>query len=148
MGSYVSDFGVVRYVGRGEGHDEKYDASAKPALGVHNFVEVTVDDNGPVANVGTGFGNGQAMIPAGAVVLKAVLLTDVKGSASGVAFTLVKKDGTSGVALLASCTPSGNNSVNESADEAAIGTRLAEDRYIASTGTRTGMKAKLIVEYI
>lgn len=148
MGEYNSTFGVSRYVGRGEGRDAKYDASAKPALGVSNFIEVTVDDNGPVANKGSGFGKGQAYIPAGAVVLKATLLVEKKGSASGVAFGLVKADGSSSSALLASVTPSANNTVYTSDDEASIGTRLAEDRYVVSTGTRTGIKAKLLVEYI
>ena len=48
MGEYISSFGVTRTVGRGEGRDELYDASAKPALGAHNVIEVVVDEKGPV----------------------------------------------------------------------------------------------------
>lgn len=147
MGEYVGSFGVVRQVGAGEGRDVKYDVSAKPSLGMTKFLEVIVDENGPVANVGTGFGKDGAFLPAGAVVTDAYLLTEVKGSAAGVAINLVKKDGTAGVALLGETTPAGDNSVDQ-AEGAVLGTRLAEDRYFASTGTKTGLKAKLVVEYI
>lgn len=147
MSEYVGSFGVVRQVGAGEGRDVKYDVSAKPSLGMTKFLEVIVDENGPVANVGTGFGKDGAFLPAGAVVADAYLLTEVKGSAANVAINLVKKDGSSAVALLAATTPTGDNSVNKAAG-AAIGTRLAEDRYFTSAGTKTGLKAKLVVEYI
>lgn len=147
MSEYVGSFGVVRQVGAGEGRDVKYDVAAKPALGLTKFLEVTVDENGPVANKGTGYGRDGAYIPAGAVVVDAYLLTEVKGSAANVAINLVKKDGSSAVALLAATTPTGDNSVNKAAG-AAIGTRLAEDRYFTSAGTKTGLKAKLVVEYI
>ena len=147
MIEYVGSFGVTRYVGAGEGRDVKYDSSAKPAEGMRNFIEVVVDENGPVANVGTGFGNGQAYIPAGAVVTAAYLLTEVKGSAANVTLSLVKKDGTDSKALLAAATPTGDNSVNAAAG-AAIGTRMAEDRYVISGGTKTGLKAKAVIEFI
>lgn len=147
MSEYVGSFGVTRYVGAGEGRDVKYDSSAKPAEGMRNFIEVVVDENGPVANVGTGFGNGQAYIPAGAVVTAAYLLTEVKGSAANVTLSLVKKDGADAKALLAAATPTGDNSVNAAAGEA-IGTRMAEDRYVVSGGTKTGLKAKAVIEFI
>ena len=47
---YLSSFGVVRQYGRGEGRDELYEASAKPALGAHNCIEVVVDSKGPTPN--------------------------------------------------------------------------------------------------
>lgn len=147
MGNYTGSFGIERQLGRGEGRDEKYNASAKPALGLTKTVEVIVDENGPVANKGTGYGRDGAYIPAGAVVVDAYLLTEVKGSAAGVAINLVKKDGSSAIALLGETTPAGDNSVDQ-AEGAALQTRLAEDRYFASTGTKTGLKAKLVVEYI
>ena len=147
MGNYVDDFGVTRYVGRGEGRDTLYDASAKPAIGPRNFIEVEVNENGPKANTGTSFGNGQAYIPAGAVVVAGTLLTEVKGSAAGVTLDLVKKDGTGTVALLAAATPAGDNSVTECAG-AVIGSRVSEDMYVTSGGTKTGLKAKLVLEYI
>lgn len=147
MGNYIGSFGIERQLGRGEGRDEKYNASAKPALGLTKTVEVIVDENGPVANKGTGYGRDGAYIPAGAVVVDAYLLTEVKGSAAGVAINLVKKDGSSAIALLGETTPTGDNSVDQ-AEGAALQTRLAEDRYFASTGTKTGLKAKLVVEYI
>lgn len=147
MSEYVGSFGVTRYVGAGEGRDVKYDSSAKPAEGMHNFIEVVVDENGPAANVGTGFGNGQAYIPAGAVVTAAYLLTEVKGSAANVTLSLVKKDGTDPKALLAAATPTGDNSVNAASGDV-IGTRMAEDRYVISSGTKTGLKAKAVIEFI
>lgn len=147
MSEYVGSFGVIRYVGAGEGRDVKYDSSAKPAEGMRNFIEVVVDENGPVANVGKGFGNGQAYIPAGAVVTAAYLLTEVKGSDTNVTLSLVKKDGTDAIALLAEATPTSDNSVNAAAG-AVIGTRMAEDRYVVSEGTKTGLKAKAVIEFI
>lgn len=147
MSEYVSKYGVTRYVGAGEGRDVKYDASAKPAEGMRNFIEVVVDENGPVANKGTGFGKGQACVPAGAVVTDAYLLTESKGSAAGVTLSLVKADGTDGKALLAATTPAADNSVNKCAG-AAVGTRMDVDRYVTSAGTKTGLKAKLVLEFI
>lgn len=147
MAEYVGSFGIARISGRDLGRDVKYDVSAKPALGMTKFLEVIVDENGPVANVGTGFGKDAVAIPAGAVVADAYLLTEVKGAAANVAISLVKKDGSDSVALLGATTPAGDNAVNQ-AEGAAIGTRLAEDRYFTSTGTKTGLKAKLVVEYI
>ena len=147
MGKYTGSFGLTRFVGAGEGRDELYDASAKPAVGMTNFIEVVVDEKGPVANDGTKFGNGQAYIPAGSVITAAYVLTEVKGSASGVTIDLVKKDGTGTVALLGAFTPAGNNSVNVAAG-AALNTRVAENMYVKAGGTRTGMKAKLVIEFI
>lgn len=147
MGKYTGSFGLTRFVGAGEGRDELYDASAKPAVGMTNFIEVVVDEKGPVANDGTKFGNGQAYIPAGSVITAAHVLTEVKGSAASVTIDLVKKDGTGTVSLFEAFTPSGDNSVNNAAG-AALNTRVAENMYVKAGGTRTGMKAKLVVEFI
>lgn len=146
MGSYISSFGIVRQVGRGEGVDELYNASAKPALGANNVVEVVVNEKGPKPNKGTGYGRDGAYLPAGAVVVAATLLTQVKGSAASVTIDLVKKDGTDAKALLAATTPDGNNAVN-AASGSVIGTRLDEDRYFKVGGTTTGLEAVLVVEY-
>lgn len=147
MGEYVSSFGVSRQLGVGEGRDVKYDAAAKPALGLTKCIEVVVDEHGPVANVGTGFGRDGVCVPAGAVIVDAYLLTEVKGSAAGVSISLVKKDGSSAIELLGATTPAGDNAVDQ-AEGAALQTRLAEDRYFTSAGTKAGLKAKLVVEYI
>jgi hypothetical protein len=147
MGEYVGTFGVTRISGRDLGRDVKYDVTSKPALGMTKFLEVTVDENGPVANVGEGFGKDAVALPAGAVVTDAYLLTAVKGSASGVSISLVKKDGSDSKALLGAATPAGDNAVNQAEGEV-LGTRLAEDRYFTSAGTKTGLKAKLVVEYV
>ena len=147
MGKYTGSFGLTRFVGAGEGRDELYDASAKPAVGMTNFIEVVVDEKGPVANDGTKFGNGQAYIPAGSVITAAYVLTEVKGSAASVTIDLVKKDGTGTVSLYGAFTPAGNNAVNTAAG-AALNTRVAENMYVKAGGTRTGMKAKLVVEFI
>ena len=146
MGEYVSTFGVLRQYGRGEGFDAKYDAAAKPSLGAVKAIEVTVDANGPVPNVGTGYGRDAAYLPKGAVVIDGSLLTEVAGEAAGVTLSLVKKDGSGAVELLGAATPA-DNSTNR-CEGAAIGTRLAEDMYVKAGGTRTGMKAKVVIEYI
>ena len=147
MGKYTGSFGLTRFVGAGEGRDELYNASAKPAEGLSNFIEVVVDEKGPAANDGTKFGNGQAYIPAGAVIISAYVLTEVKGSASDVTIDLVKKDGTGTVSLFGAFTPAGDNSANN-AEGAALNTRVAENMYVKAGGTRTGLKAKLVIEYI
>ena len=146
MGEYVSDFGITRYVGRGEGRDTKYDASAKPALGTENGIEVVVDENGPLPNKGTGYGNGQAKIPAGSFIKDAVLFVEKAGSASGVTLSIVKKDGSDAVALLAATTPTDNSTVVCAG--AAISKSYAQDRYIKVGGTVTGLKAKLVVTFM
>lgn len=145
MGSYISSFGIERQVGRGEGIDELYNASAKPALGANNVVEVVVDEKGPNPNKGTGYGRDGAYLPAGALVVKATLLTESKGSAAGVTIDLVKKDGSDAKALLAATTPEDNGAAE--AAGAAVGKRIAEDRYFKVGGTTTGLKAVLVVEY-
>lgn len=145
MGSYISSYGIERQVGRGEGVDELYNASAKPALGANNVVKVVVDEKGPNPNKGTGYGRDGAYLPSGAVIVSATLLTETAGSAAGVTVSLVKKDGSDAVALLGATTPT-DNGVDEAAG-AAVGTRLAEDRYFKVGGTTDGLKAVLVVEY-
>ena len=146
MGEYVSTFGVLRQYGRGEGFDAKYDAAAKPSLGAVKAIEVTVDENGPMPNVGTGYGRDAAYLPKGAVVIDGSLLTEENEENSTVSLALVKKDGSGDVELLSSVTP-GKLSTNR-CEGAAIGTRLTEDMYVKAGGTRTGMKAKVVIEYI
>lgn len=144
---YVSEYGVTRVYGRGEGRDELCDATAKPALGGTNAITVIVDENGPVENAGNEFGRGAAKVPAGSVVAVANLLVDEKGSAADVALNLVDKDGTNAVALLAATTPSGDNTVI-ACEGAAIGQRFDSDKYVKVSGTKTGLKAKLVLEFI
>lgn len=79
MSEYVGTFGVTRRMGAGSGRDLKNDACAKPAEGAVNFIEVTVDANGPVANKGEGFGLETAYVPAGCKVVRATL-NSYKGS--------------------------------------------------------------------
>jgi len=146
MGEYVSDFGVVRYVGRGEGRDEKYDASAMPAEGTTNGIEVVVNENGPVPNKGSGYGNGQAKIPAGAVIGRSVLLADKKGSAASIVLQLVKVDGTDAQAMNDAYTPLADGEVLNA--NKLNGVRIAEDRFVKATGTLTGFEGKLIIEYV
>lgn len=147
MSSWISDFGVVQYNGLGEGHDELYDASAKPSDGTFNHLEVVVNENGPVPNVGTGYGNGQACVPAGAVIKSAVLVVEEAGSAASVTLSLVKQDGTDPVALLAATTPSGDG-VAIAAAGTAVGKIYGEDRYVKVGGTTTGLKAKLVLTHM
>lgn len=147
MSSWISDFGVVQYNGLGEGRDEKYDSSAKPSDGTFNHIEVVVNENGPVPNVGTGYGNGQACVPAGALIKEAVLLVEEAGSAASVTLSLVKQDGTDPVALLAATTPSGDG-VAITCAGAAIGKIYGEDRYVKVGGTTTGLKAKLVLTHM
>lgn len=148
MGGYVSDFGITRYVGRGEGRDTKYDASAKPALGTTNGIEVVVDENGPVPNKGTGYGNGQAKIPAGSVVIAdSYLFVEKKGSAANVALSLVKADGTDPKVVLTATTPDGDGAIINLSG-AGIGVGYAEDRYLKVSGTTTGLKAKAVISFM
>lgn len=147
MGSYISDFGVVRYVGRGEGFDEKYDASALPALGTTNGIEVVVNENGPLPNKGTGYGNGQAKIPAGAVIGRSVFLINKKGSSSAVVLSLVKVDGSDAQAMNDAYTADADGEVCNA--NKLNGVRIAEDRYVKISGSAlTGLEGKLYIEYV
>ena len=143
MGEYISSFGVTRTVGRGEGRDELYDASAKPALGAHNVIEVVVDEKGPVANKGNGhYGKGAACLPAGATLVGGHLIKeDGSASVDGVALSLVKEDGTDPVTILASA--SGDVSALTG-----LNTKFSEKRFVKATNNDAGMKAKVVIEYI
>ena len=146
MGEYVSDFGIIRHVGRGEGIDEKYNASAKPALGATNAIEVVVDGAAPQPNKGTGYGNGQAKLPAGAVIGRTVFLVEEAGSADDVKLQLVKVDGTDAQDMMDATDPTDGSVVNANKLN---GVRIAEDRYVKIAGTTTtGLKGKAIIEYV
>lgn len=144
---YVSEYGVTRVFGRGEGYDELCDSTAHPSMTANNVIEVIVDENGPVENAGSEFGRGAAKIPAGCVVVKGTLLVQKAGSAADVTLNLVDKDGSNSVALLAATTPSGDNTVVV-CEGAAIGSRTSVAKYVKAGGTRTGLKAVLLLEYI
>lgn len=146
MGYYISDFGVMNFVGRGEGRDEKYDASALPALGTCNGIEVVVNENGPVPNKGTGYGNGQACIPAGAVIGRSVFLINKKGSSASVVLSLVKVDGSDAQAMMDATTADADGEVVNA--NKLNGVRIAEDRYVKVSGTLTGLEGKLYIEYV
>lgn len=146
MSSWTDDFGVVNYNGLGEGRDEKYDASAKPSDGTFNHLEVVVDENGPLPNKGTGYGNGAQCIPAGSVIKEAKLIVEENGSADDVTLSLVKKDGSDSVALLAATDPADGTAYDCAGT--AIGKIYADDRYVKVGGTVTGLKAKLVITYM
>lgn len=144
---YLSSFGVVRQYGRGEGRDELYEASAKPALGARNCIEVVVDSKGPTPNFNGKYHRDGAKIPAGATVVGGYLIVEAKGSADNVKLNLVKKDGTDAKTLLAAVEALADNSANAfNAD--AVGTVMAEDRYLKVEGNTTGLVAKAIIEFI
>jgi len=146
MSSWISDFGVVQYNGLGEGRDEKYDAAAKPSDGTINHLEVVVDENGPLPNKGTGYGNGAAYVPAGALIKDATLIVEENGSADDVTLSLVKKDGSDSVTLLAATDPADGTAYVCAGT--AIGKIYPEDRYLKVGGTVTGLKAKLILNHM
>lgn len=90
MSEYVGTFGVTRRMGAGSGRDLKNDSCAKPAEGAVNFIEVTVDANGPKENTSKTviiddvettlvFGKETAYVPAGCKVVRATL-NSYKGS--------------------------------------------------------------------
>ena len=152
MGEYIGTFGIRRYVGAGEGRDVKYDASAKPSLGLYKSIEVVVNGTGPVPNLGAlGYDGTQVAVPAGATVTYAYIVTDGTVEARGVTIKLVEKDGTDdetakvlfeGVNLI----PGETIEVSEGA---AGLDRFAVDMYAyATAGLVPGLDAKLIIEYI
>ena len=139
-----------RYVGAGEGRDVKYTASAKPSLGLYKSIEVVVDANGPVPNLGAGFDNVQAHIPANATVTYAYIVSaNDSVQADDVTINLVKKDGSDPKALFDAVSLVPGETL-EVADGAEGLLRDVEDaRYAhASAGLKAGLKAKLIIEYI
>lgn len=161
MGDYVDSFGLVRYVGRGEGVDNLYDASAKPAEGMYNSIEVKIDGEGIGPNVGTAYDRGQACVPAGSVLGRAVLFVEEAGSAANVELSLVKKDGSAfdtAIKLTASAiSPADatsyecNNAEGTQIPVAFEDGKLAAEQdnaYVKMSGTVTGLKGVLKIEFI
>lgn len=146
---YISDFGVPRYVGRGEGVDNLNNAADPQSFGPLNFVVVPVDgDNAaPKENADTAFARGVAKVPAGAFVLACSLFTEAKGTSAAVNVGLYQKDGTAIDAdgLIAAATPADGTETKGAG--ALIGKVVSEDGYIKATGTLTGLKGKLVVFY-
>lgn len=148
MGEYISTFGIRRYVGAGEGRDVKYDASAKPSLGLYKSIEVVVNGTGPVPNLGAlGYDGTQVAVPAGATVTYAYIVVGDKSAEANVSVSLVKKDGTGDLALFNGVDLEKGKTVEVSEGVAAL-IQLAEDRYAKATGLVDGLDAKLIIEYI
>lgn len=153
MGEYVSTFGVRRYVGKGEGRDAKYDASVKPSLGLYKSVEIVVNGDGPVPNLGAGYDGTQPAIPAGATVTYAYIVTKgvpagaEKNGVAGVSVELVNKAGGEALSLFNNATLKAGETVEVSEGAAAL-KQLGEARYAKATGLVKDLDAKLIIEYI
>lgn len=150
MGEYVDSFGLVRYVGRGEGVDKLYDASAKPAEGMYNSVEVKIYGEGIGPNVGTSYDRGQAYVPAGSVLGRAVLFVEEKGEAANVTLSLVKKDGSAfgtPIALTSSAITPTNDATSFEVN-ASEGKQVPENAYVKMGGTVTDLKGVLKIEFI
>lgn len=145
MGEYVGNFGLKRYVGRGEATSPLYNASAKPAEGMHNCIEVVLNAEGPVI---AGIDLMQAHIPADAVVTRATILVDGENTATPItSISLVKKDGSDGKVLFSDQALVAGKSVNAEATAEAL-IRYAEERYPVLDKTYTGLKGTLLIEYI
>lgn len=147
MGEYVSTFGVRRYVGKGEGRDAKYDASVKPSLGLYKSVEIVVNGDGPVPNLGAGYDGTQPAIPAGATVTYAYIVVGKESATANVSVELVNKAGGDALALFNAVDLNAGETVEVSEGAAAL-KQLGEDRYAKATGLVKDLDAKLIIEYI
>lgn len=148
MGEYVDSFGLTRYVGRGEGVDNLYDASAKPAEGACNYIEIKIKGEGIVPNVGTAYDRAQAYIPKGAVVGRAILFVEENGSADDVTLSLVKKDGSAfdpALTMLTATDCADNTAYNANGTN---GKQVPEDAYVKMGGTFTGLTGSLKIEYV
>ena len=169
MGDYVDSFGLVRFVGRGEGVDNLYDASAKPAEGACNAIEIKFDGEGIVPNVGTKYDRAQAYLPAGSVIGRSILFIGEKGSASALTLSLVDKDGNAikdgnddPIVLTSSAiTPTANgeaynvNAANGKqvplaldSDGNILPPEEQKNGYIKMGGTFTGCKGVLKIEFV
>lgn len=145
MGEYTGNFGLKRYVGRGEATSPLYDASAKPAEGMHNCIEVVLNEEGPVV---AGIDLMQAHIPAGAVVTRATILVDGENTATPIAsIKLVKDDGTDGKALFSAQALTAGGSVNAASNADGL-IRYGEERYPVLDKKYAGLKGTLLIEYI
>lgn len=147
MGEYVSTFGVRRYVGEGEGRDAKYDASVKPSLGLYKSVEIVVNGDGPVPNLGAGYDGTQPAIPAGATVTYAYIVVGKESATANVSVSLVNKAGGDALALFEAVDLNAGETVEVSEGAAAL-KQIGEDRYAKATGLVKDLDAKLIIEYI
>lgn len=165
MGDYVDSFGLARYVGRGEGVDNLYDASAKPAEGACNAIEIKFDGEGIVPNVGTKYDRAQAYLPAGAVIGRSILFIEEKGSAASLTLKVVDKDGADieGLTMTSEAiTPDQNgvaynvNAANGKQVPLAVDSETGEilppeeqkNGYIKMGGTFTGCKGVLKIEFV
>ena len=151
MGDYVDSFGLVRYVGRGEGVDKLYDASAKPAEGMYNSIEVKIDGEGIGPNVGTAYDRGQAVIPAGSVLGRVVLFVEKKGEAANVELSLVKKDGSAfspAIKLTASPLTLTADATTYECNNAEGKQIPVENAYVKMGGTVKDLKGVLKIEFI
>lgn len=147
MGEYVSTFGVRRYVGKGEGRDVKYDASAKPSLGLYKSVEVVVNGTGPVPNLNGGYDGTQAAVPAGATVTYAYIVVGKESATANVTVSLVNKAGAGELSLFGATDLVAGETVEVSEGAAAL-KQLDEAMFAKATGLVDGLDAKLIIEYI
>lgn len=147
MGEYVSTFGVRRYVGKGEGRDAKYDASVKPSLGLYKSVEIVVNGDGPVPNLGAGYDGTQPAIPAGATVTYAYIVVGDKSAEATVSVNLVNKAGKDDLVLFNAVDLKAGETVEVSEGAAAL-KQLSDARYAKATGLVKDLDAKLIIEYI
>lgn len=157
MGNYIDSFGLVRFVGRGEGVDKLYDASAKPAEGATNYIEIKIDGEGIGPNVGSTYDRAQAYIPMGSVIGRAILFVKEKGSASGVTLSLVDKDGNAfdpALNMLSSTNVADKTAYNANVSNGkqvpvafdAAGNPI--HAYVKMGGTVTGLKGVLKIEYV
>lgn len=161
MGEYVGSFGLVRYVGRGDGVDNLYDASAKPAEGMYNSIEVKINGEGIGPNVGSAYDRGQAYIPAGSVLGRVVLFVEKMGEAANIELSLVKKDGSdfreaikltaSPLTLKDATTYECNNAEGTQIPVVFENGKLAKEQdnaYVKMGGTVKDLKGVLKIEFI
>ena len=153
MGEYIGTFGIRRYVGAGEGRDVKYDASAKPSLGLYKSIEVVVNGTGPVPNLGAlGYDGTQVAVPAGATVTYAYIVVnkvpeDRAKDGVAVSVALVNKAGAGDLSLFNGAVLKAGETIEVSEGAAAL-KQLDEAMFAKATGLVPGLDAKLIIEYI
>lgn len=160
MSEYVGTFGVTRRMGAGSGRDLKNDACAKPAEGAVNFIEVTVDANGPVANTSKTvivddvektlvFGLETAYVPAGCKIVRASLYncTDKKSATESFSVTpvLCDAEGNELGNISAALTAAKGKTVTE---ESSLDAQAVKG-YVKVSELPTGdVKGKLLIEFI
>jgi hypothetical protein len=152
MVEYVSQFGVTRVWGVGEGRDSANGAADSGMSGAVKDLIVKLDGaeigfNKDADNDGVNdtFGRGASYVPAGALIKSVDVFVEEATAAATLTVALVEKDGTQVATGAASATEAGSAAtISAYADKA-----VDKKGYVKVTAdSYDGLKAKVVIRYV